>query len=233
MSEDERRGRERTWQAQGGVEAEAAHLAEELRAGRLAPELCEIAALVGWPAARVVLGRRAPPLPRTRAALTRWVARLHRWGPRVLARALVAIGRARLARDPEAPPWELLPLERRSGAYHLGQVERWILGDLERLQARSGPGVALHPGHVIAQAAFGVAVAGRLLQPVRALHLDARDLEAVRAEVGAWALGREDAVAERCSHEPPPTPPDPQDVDHHRAFLRLVGGPRSLEDIDD
>lgn len=219
MNEDERRERERAWRKEGGAEAEAAHLALELRAGRLAPEACELAALVGWPAARIVLGRRAPPSPRAPSSFTRWTARLRRHGPRALTRALVAVGRARLN-------------EGRSGTWELGVTERWVVGDRETLAERCEPGLPVDGAARVARAAFQVATTGWLLQPVSALGLEAFDLEAVRAEVGAWALGRHDPVAERCARLPLPRRPDPPVLNHHRAFLRLVGGPRSIDDYD-
>lgn len=204
MSDERSRERERAART-GEPGAAAALLAEDLRAGRVTPEQVALAALVGWPAARPVLGRAAPPLPRTPSrGVLAWFRRLKAHDRWTLARALVAIARARRHATDRRYDGLLLALdgcivERRSTAEILGREDVTTLAVGAALQATEGRVVHLE------------------------LTLD--DLRAVRDELGPWALGGPDPVAARWSARPPPPAPCDVDVDdsQHRAFLRSKG----------
>ncbi len=88
---------------QGDSTAEAAALVRRLRAGDLDEERLRLAALVGDPAARLALGRDAPAVPPTPAALAR---ALRAFGAEALVRATVVAARAMAATaDPRF--WDL------------------------------------------------------------------------------------------------------------------------------
>lgn len=201
--------------------AEAALLADDLRAGRVTPAQVELAAAVGWPAARAVLGKKAPALPKlgSRPSGSSWLRRLGEYDERLLMRVQVALARGRSTAETPA-----------EAVRFLDEVEAWLIfGGPEPtavVRLRADPDAVRNLA-----AAQAVATARRGRGPA----LDEADLRAVRDEVGPWALGRGDPVAARVAARTPPPPPTPPTypINHHKAFIRAHGGPRSLEDIDD
>ncbi|MCO5172530.1 MAG: hypothetical protein M9894_40050 [Planctomycetes bacterium] len=87
--------------AQGDLDARVRLLCERLRSGELDEERVRLAAYLGDPAARLLLGPKAPDLPviRARGGLElnqrRWITGLRAYGKEWLVRAAVAIARAR------------------------------------------------------------------------------------------------------------------------------------------
>ena len=88
--------------AQGDLEASVHFLCDRLRRGNLTEERVRLAAYLGDPSARLLLGDRAPELPaiRARAGLElnqrRWVTGLRAYGKEWLVRAAAAIAHTRL-----------------------------------------------------------------------------------------------------------------------------------------
>lgn len=87
--------------SQGDVQARVQVLCERLRTGDLDEERVRLAAYLGDPAARLLLGERAPELPVIRARegfelnQRRWITGLRAFGKEWLVRAAVALARSR------------------------------------------------------------------------------------------------------------------------------------------
>ncbi|MBX3472733.1 MAG: hypothetical protein KF878_38260 [Planctomycetes bacterium] len=87
--------------SQGDLDARVRLLCERLRAGELDEERARLAAYLGDPAARLLLGARAPELPLIRARgghelnQRRWITGLRAYGKPWLVRAAVALAEAR------------------------------------------------------------------------------------------------------------------------------------------
>jgi hypothetical protein len=182
-------------------------LVERVRSGRLSVDRVELAALLFHPAAKQYLGAHDPLVQWTETVgiwnVDRWLRKVAGWGLLPSVRAAIAAGRK--ATLPSDPPWVLETL---------AAAEAWTLDpSAERVEAvhrvvKSAPrGVrrsrrerlvselalslaeALHAG----RAPIGAAkLAGKVADPVETRL-------AICDEVGRWALGYADPVAERVS----------------------------------
>lgn len=208
---------ERRWRASGDPADEAAWVLACLRAGELPAARVEVAALLGHePAARALAeedpGAAAPALfdPRSRAAVPdeRWLLReLWARSREATVRFAAAVARNRLgARQGAAAErigaaiaageaWALCPCPDHDAAAARLAAEVW--GQL-------AAGVWVAQGPALLGAAFAAALtaeAASAREPRYLFGLLAHeaegDLSRARAEVVAWALGRDDALAAR------------------------------------